>query len=148
MTQTAKLFTSGRSQAVRLPSEFRFEGNEVFIRRDPLTGDVILSRKPADWAEVAQHYNYALELLTDPNDAALKQLPDLAATQKRLLALATDAQLLYGKPASVVGRFPFTSKNVEKLRCARAVFTSLATNQYAGTTRSTQRSFVSLEWQL
>ena len=42
--QTAKLFTNGRSQAVRLPAEFRFEGNEVFIRRDPLTGDVILSR--------------------------------------------------------------------------------------------------------
>jgi antitoxin VapB len=30
---TAKLFKSGRSQAVRLPKEFRFEGNEVRIRR-------------------------------------------------------------------------------------------------------------------
>lgn len=28
MTQTAKLFTNGRSQAVRLPAEFRFEGKE------------------------------------------------------------------------------------------------------------------------
>lgn len=43
--QTAKLFTNGRSQAVRLPAEFRFEGSEVFIRRDPLTGDVILSSR-------------------------------------------------------------------------------------------------------
>jgi antitoxin VapB len=34
---------------VRLPAEFRFEGNEVFIHRDPATGDVILSRKPEDW---------------------------------------------------------------------------------------------------
>lgn len=42
-TQTAKLFANGRSQAVRLPAEFRFEGGEVYIRRDPLTGDVILS---------------------------------------------------------------------------------------------------------
>jgi len=41
--QTAKLFKNGRSQAVRLPAEFRFEGDEVLIRRDPLTGDVILS---------------------------------------------------------------------------------------------------------
>ena len=41
--QTAKLFTNGRSQAVRLPAQFRFEGDEVFIRRDPLTGDVVLS---------------------------------------------------------------------------------------------------------
>jgi antitoxin VapB len=39
----AKLFRNGRSQAVRLPREFRFEGKEVNIRRDPKTGDVILS---------------------------------------------------------------------------------------------------------
>ena len=30
---TAKLFTTGRSQAVRLPKEFRFSGKEVRIRR-------------------------------------------------------------------------------------------------------------------
>ncbi|GAB4365835.1 MAG: AbrB/MazE/SpoVT family DNA-binding domain-containing protein [Methylohalobius crimeensis] len=49
MGQTAKLFSNGRSQAVRLPAAFRFEGTEVYIRRDPETGDVILSRKPTDW---------------------------------------------------------------------------------------------------
>ena len=32
MTVTAKLFKSGRSQAVRLPKEFRFKGKEVRIR--------------------------------------------------------------------------------------------------------------------
>ena len=47
--RTAKLFRTGRSQAVRLPAEFRFEGNEVFIRKDPSTGDVILSRRPGKW---------------------------------------------------------------------------------------------------
>lgn len=47
--KTAKLFTTGRSQAVRLPAEFRFEGKEVFIRRDPKTDDVILSRRPESW---------------------------------------------------------------------------------------------------
>lgn len=31
--ETAKLFRNGRSQAVRLPKEFRFEGAEVFIKR-------------------------------------------------------------------------------------------------------------------
>ncbi|WP_163267502.1 antitoxin [Chelativorans alearense] len=46
MPQTAKLFMNGRSQAVRLPAEFRFEGDEVEIRRDPTTGDVVLSPKP------------------------------------------------------------------------------------------------------
>ncbi|MFC6646623.1 antitoxin [Granulicella cerasi] len=49
MAQTAKLFKNGRSQAVRLPSEFRFEGEEVFIRKDEATGDVVLSRKAHDW---------------------------------------------------------------------------------------------------
>lgn len=47
--RVAKLFKTGRSQAVRLPKEYRFEGDEVFIRRDPETGDVILSRKPDSW---------------------------------------------------------------------------------------------------
>ena len=49
MARTAKLFRYRRSQAVRLPAEFRFEGDEVFIRRDPKTGDVILSRRPDSW---------------------------------------------------------------------------------------------------
>ena len=49
MSQVVKLFNNGRSQAVRLPAAFRFDTKEVFIRRDPETGDVILSRKPADW---------------------------------------------------------------------------------------------------
>ena len=49
MYQTAKIFTTGRSQAVRLPLEFRFDVTEVYIRRDPVTGDVVLSRKPTDW---------------------------------------------------------------------------------------------------
>ncbi|WP_016857588.1 antitoxin [Candidatus Williamhamiltonella defendens] len=51
MSVTAKIFTTGRSQAVRLPMEFRFQGSEVFIRRDPETGDVVLSPKPASWQD-------------------------------------------------------------------------------------------------
>jgi antitoxin VapB len=43
---TAKIFKNGRSPAVRLPAEFRFEGDEVLIRRDPASGDVVLSAKP------------------------------------------------------------------------------------------------------
>ena len=54
--RTAKLFTTGRSQAVRLPLEFRFEGKEVFVRRDPKTGDVILSRKPDSWDGLFELY--------------------------------------------------------------------------------------------
>lgn len=36
---TAKLFANGKSQAVRLPREFRFEGEEVVVRR---VGDAVL----------------------------------------------------------------------------------------------------------
>ncbi len=37
--ETAKLFTTGGSQAVRLPKEYRFEGTEVFIRKE---GDAVI----------------------------------------------------------------------------------------------------------
>jgi antitoxin VapB len=44
--KTAKLFVNGGSQAVRLPAEFRFDdSDEVYIRRDAVTGDVILSTR-------------------------------------------------------------------------------------------------------
>jgi antitoxin VapB len=49
MSQSAKIFINGRSQAVRLSAAYRFNCNEVSIRRDPKTGDVILSRKPRTW---------------------------------------------------------------------------------------------------
>ncbi len=42
----AKLFQNGASQAVRLPAEFRFEGDEVYVTRDEVTGDVTLSNRP------------------------------------------------------------------------------------------------------
>lgn len=45
---TAKVFWSGRSQAVRLPKEFRFEGSEVRIRR--LGQAVLLEPVTDDWA--------------------------------------------------------------------------------------------------
>lgn len=44
---TAKVFENGRSQAVRLPKEFRFEGDEVMIGK---VGDiVVLSPKGDKW---------------------------------------------------------------------------------------------------
>lgn len=49
MKHKAKLFMNGRSQAVRLPANYRFDCNEVYIRKDPKTGDVIISRKPGSW---------------------------------------------------------------------------------------------------
>lgn len=45
--KTAKLFKNGESQAVRLPKEFRFEGNEVLIRR--VGNAVVLLPKAKSW---------------------------------------------------------------------------------------------------
>jgi antitoxin VapB len=41
MTTTAKVFASGRSQAIRLPKEFRVSGNEVRLTRVP--GGILIS---------------------------------------------------------------------------------------------------------
>jgi antitoxin VapB len=55
MAETAKLFTSGRSQAVRLPKDFRFKGNEVYIKKEK--GKVILSEKPLKtWSEILNEF--------------------------------------------------------------------------------------------
>lgn len=49
----AKVFYSGRSQAVRIPAEFRFTTDEVYVRRDPQSGDLILSESPVKtWKEI------------------------------------------------------------------------------------------------
>ena len=79
MTQTAKLFSNGRSQAVRLPAEYRFEGSEVYVRRDPDTGDVILSRRPESW----QEYFDLLKTLDIPEDFLAER--DDRPPQKRKL---------------------------------------------------------------
>jgi antitoxin VapB len=47
---TAKLFKTGRSQAVRLPKEYRFEGEEVYIKR--VGAAVILLPKKTTWDDV------------------------------------------------------------------------------------------------
>ena len=66
MGLTAKLFKNGKSQAVRLPLAYRFEGSEVCIRRDEQSGDVILSRKPES---LAQFFAFARTLQADiPDD--------------------------------------------------------------------------------
>jgi antitoxin VapB len=57
--QYAKIFTTGRSQAVRLPKAFRFEGTEVSVERQ---GDAVILRpkvqtKDEWWAAMEQSFN-------------------------------------------------------------------------------------------
>lgn len=79
MQRSAKLFRNGRSQAVRLPAEFRFEGSEVFIRRDAESGDVILSRRPESWESffrLTQEVDVPEDFMADRGDS-LPQKRDL-----------------------------------------------------------------------
>jgi len=46
--QTAKIFTNGKSQAVRLPKEFRFSGSAVYIKR--IGNAVVLLPAKDSWA--------------------------------------------------------------------------------------------------
>lgn len=56
---TAKLFVNGRSQAVRLPKEYRFEGDEVAINK---IGDMVILLPIEDkWAGLIE----GLDLFTD-----------------------------------------------------------------------------------
>jgi antitoxin VapB len=48
--QTAKIFLNGRSQAVRLPKDFRLPGNDVFINK--IGNIVILIPKDDPWASL------------------------------------------------------------------------------------------------
>src|SRR5437762_669413 len=47
MQRKAKIFMNNRSQAVRLPKEFQFNTQDVFIRKEG--GKVVLSPRPFDW---------------------------------------------------------------------------------------------------
>ena len=68
MQQTAKIFRNGRSQAVRLPKEFRFAGKEVAIRRDPATGEVVLAEQSASPKKSWQDWFDLLDSLDVPKD--------------------------------------------------------------------------------
>ena len=57
--QTAKLFINGRSQAVRLPKEFRFSGNDVFIKK--IGNMVVLLPKDDPWSSLVD----SLDAFTD-----------------------------------------------------------------------------------
>ena len=57
--QTAKIFINGRSQAVRLPKEFRFSANDVFIKK--IGKMVVLLPKDDPWSPLVN----SLDQFTD-----------------------------------------------------------------------------------
>jgi antitoxin VapB len=79
-TVRAKVFMSGRSQAVRIPAEYRFRSAEVSIRRDPASGDLILSEGPGTWAEVFA----ALDAANIPEDFLSEAERDMRPPEQRV----------------------------------------------------------------
>jgi antitoxin VapB len=78
--EKARVFMSGRSQAVRIPAEFRFTSKEVFIRRDAQSGDLILSQAPGSWAEVYEVLDKAMfpdDFLADRNQGPAQKRDEL-----------------------------------------------------------------------
>jgi antitoxin VapB len=72
MPRTAKVFMNNRSQAVRLPKEFQFDTQEVYIRKE---GDeVILSPRPAEWsAYLTEGPIASAEFMSDVGDLPLQE---------------------------------------------------------------------------
>ena len=64
--KTAKLFQNGQSQAVRLPKEFRFEGDEVLIKRSGSA--VVLIPANHSWdALVDSLHKFSADYMDDRN---------------------------------------------------------------------------------
>ncbi len=53
--ETAKLFANGKSQAVRLPKEYRFSGDEVYIKK--VGNTVMLFPKERAWETFLEGLN-------------------------------------------------------------------------------------------
>ena len=80
MSKTAKLFWSGGSQAVRLPKEFRMDGEEVHIRKQGAS--VVLEPIATDWAWLdAIEGKFSMDFLVEGSKQQTHQVrPGLNAT--------------------------------------------------------------------
>ena len=63
MQQKAKIFMINRSQAVRLPKEFEFDVEEVFMRKEG--SNVVLSPRPSDWSSYLKESPVASKAFID-----------------------------------------------------------------------------------
>jgi antitoxin VapB len=74
--KTAKLFQNGQSQAVRLPKEFRFEGDEVIIKRSGNT--VVLIPANHSWDALADSLSkFSSDFMDDRNQPAVQSREEL-----------------------------------------------------------------------
>ena len=64
--QTAKIFINGRSQAVRLPKDFRFSGKDVFIKK--IGKIVVLLPKDDPWSSLVSSLDQFTDDFMDSRD--------------------------------------------------------------------------------
>lgn len=82
--QTAKIFKSGGSQAVRIPKDMRLEGSEVYIKRVP-EGLLLMPKREhtetmwAEWAAKLAQYDEPLTIERGgpPQEREFKRVPGL-----------------------------------------------------------------------
>lgn len=79
--ETARIFMNGRSQAVRLPKEYRFEGKEVYIKKTA-EGVLLISKSQSIWDTWEQNIKkYDEALMLD------RYQPDTPQNREKLDAL-------------------------------------------------------------
>lgn len=72
MSKTAKIFMNNRNQAVRLPKEFQFDTEEVYIRKEG--EEVVLSPRPADWTDYFKNGPVAsADFMSDVEDLPVQE---------------------------------------------------------------------------
>ena len=74
MQRKARIFMNNRSQAVRLPKDFQFKTQEVFIRKEG--SDVVLSPRPSDWSSYLSEAPVA-------SDSFMEGIEDLPAQERK-----------------------------------------------------------------
>jgi antitoxin VapB len=73
---TAKIFINGRSQAVRLPKAYRFEGKEVYLKKVP-QGILIMPKDKSVWGVWEKNLKkYDKPFMTDRNQPDSQQKRD------------------------------------------------------------------------
>lgn len=74
--RTAKIFQNGQSQAVRLPKEFRFTGNEVWVKR--MGNAVVLIPMNSAWDSLLSSLDlFPPDFMTDREQPVEQQREDL-----------------------------------------------------------------------
>ena len=104
MLSTAKVFTNGHSQAIRLPKAFRVNVNEMWIAKNEATG--VITLKPKDTAEIRRKRLDALMMAIAENplpDSFLSDASRQNSPPKNPFADWTDS-LAKSPPQRVVKR--------------------------------------------